>query len=851
MILNEKFKRFLWNVYTSGTFDQFDIEITRKIVLLNVLFTIGLVMLVPFGLLAHIKGNHLVGFLDHGCALLVIGSFFHMRKTKNYLPAGYLSASSIFILFIVLFITGGPENSGHLWSLALPLFFMFIFGTKKGTIFILVFFLIVTVLLVFPVGILSLQKYSATFVIRYFGTFLLVYCITFFFEVIRDRTNKTIQQKNVELANMVEELKTADRTFRESEERLRTVITNIPMIIFSVDLKGIFILSEGKGLNALGLKPGELVGKSAFEVYRNVPQFIDNINRAITGEIFYSVIELSGLVFETWFHPISDESGKISGTIGVSIDITERKKAEEALSESEKRFRELADLLPQPVFEADIEGKITYLSRSGYRFSGYSEDDLGKSFDALKMFIPADRERLRKNTVRIFKRENLGGVEYTIKRKDGQSFPVIIHSAPIVKDYKIVGSRGIIIDITKLKQAEEEKRELEEKLRSSEKMEAIGRLAGGVAHDLNNVLSAIVGYPDLLLMSLSERSKLRKPVLTMKQSGQKAAAIVQDLLTLAKREAVPKKVVELNAIVNDYLNSPEQAKILASHPNVSLKVKLDPELHKINGSHVHLTKTLMNLISNASEAMPSGGNIIISTRNRHIDKPVKAYDGFINPGDYVLLKVADEGIGIGLDAFKKIFEPFYTKKGGGKSGTGLGMAVVWGTVNDHDGSIILNSSQETGTVFEIFFPITREKITREVSEANFKDYLGDGEKILVIDDIEEQREIAASLLSKLGYTVQTVANGEQAVEYLRKNSVDLLILDMIMFPGMDGFDTYKKILKLKPKLRAIITSGYSETKRVKEAQKIGAGAYVKKPYTIERIGLVVREELDKNKKVKN
>jgi len=375
-------------------------------------------------------------------------------------------------------------------------------------------------------------------------------------------------------------------------------------------------------------------------------------------------------------------------------------------------------------------------------------------------------------------------------------------------------------------------------------MEAIGTLAGGVAHDLNNVLSGIVSYPDLLLMQLPEDSPLRKPILTIQNSGGKAATIVQDLLTLARRGVAVTEVVSLNDIIFDYLKSPEHEKVKSFHPNVKMKTSLDADLLNTLGSPVHLSKTIMNLVSNAAEAMAAGGEILISTENRYINKPIRGYDN-VEEGDYIILRVSDTGVGISPKDIERIFEPFYTKKVMGRSGTGLGMAVVWGTVKDHKGYIDVQSTEGKGTTFTLYFPATRQELVKNQASLAIEDYMGKGDSILVVDDVKEQREIAFTILSELGYSVTIVSSGEEAVDYMKNNSADLLILDMIMDPGIDGLDTYKRILKLHPNQKAIIASGFSETDRVKEAQRLGAGAYVKKPYLLEKIGLAVRDELER------
>ena len=384
----------------------------------------------------------------------------------------------------------------------------------------------------------------------------------------------------------------------------------------------------------------------------------------------------------------------------------------------------------------------------------------------------------------------------------------------------------------------------ERQLRRAQKMEAIGTLAGGVAHDLNNILTGIVGYPDLILMKLEEGNPLVKPVKIMKETGKKAAAIVQDLLTLARRGVSVTEVVNLNEIISEYLESPEFDKLKMYHPDVQVRTDLAPDLLNMIGSPVHMSKTVMNTVSNAAEAMPDGGHLTISTRNRYNDIPINGYDE-ISEGDYVLLTISDTGVGISPEDVERIFEPFYTKKIMGRSGTGLGMAVVWGTVKDHNGYIDVKSREGDGTEFDLYFPATRQEKAAAGAALTHDEYRGNGESILVVDDAREQREIARLILTELGYGVVTAAGGEEAIEVIKQRSVDLVVLDMIMDPGIDGLDTYREILKHHPGQRAIIASGFSETDRVKEAQRLGAGHYVKKPYTIDKLGVAIRSELNR------
>ncbi|MBN1904726.1 MAG: response regulator [Deltaproteobacteria bacterium] len=395
-----------------------------------------------------------------------------------------------------------------------------------------------------------------------------------------------------------------------------------------------------------------------------------------------------------------------------------------------------------------------------------------------------------------------------------------------------------------LNDALEEKRKLKIGLEQAQKMELVGIVAGGVVHDLNNVLAASINYPELLLMNTPEESPFREPLETIKKSGLKAAMIVEDLLTLSRRRVANKEVLDINSIVAECIAGPEVDRIRAFHPRAEIKVDYDDEALKINGFPVHFSKTLTNLISNGAEAMPHGGKIVIKT-SRKIVTAHNRPDSKMAEGEYALLQVTDEGEGINEEEKEKIFEPFFTKKEMGRSGTGLGMTIVWNSVKDHDGYIFLDSVKGKGTTFNIYFPITHEPLPEKKTRPALPLKNGNGESILVVDDVKEQRDIAKKILTMLGYSVAVKSNGEEALDYIKKHPADLVLLDMIMQKGMDGLDTFIKIHEIKPKQKVIIISGYSETDRLKKALELGAGAYLKKPYLTETVAYAVREELDK------
>jgi PAS domain S-box-containing protein len=545
--------------------------------------------------------------------------------------------------------------------------------------------------------------------------------------------------------------------------------------------------------------------------------------------------------FETIFCPVK-KGEEVTGFIEITRNITEYKLAEVALKESYAFNTSLLDHSPNAILVINPDTSIRYANPFFEKLTGYlSSEIIGQ-----KMPYPWWGDDPDSDTIEGKKKQLLIGVnnyERYFRKKNGEFFWVEINITPIFKNGTISYSLATWVDIAERKRAEEEKRILEEKLQRSQKMESLGLLAGGVAHDLNNVLSGIVSYPELLLLDLPQDSNLRKPIITMMESGKRAVTIVQDLLTIARSVATTKKPVNLNSLIKDYLISPEFRQLEQYNPAVIFKYDLDSSLLNVNGSYVHLRKLLMNLVSNASEAIEKSGTVIIATSNRYLDRPLKAYDD-VKIGEYAVLSISDNGTGISPSDLNRIFEPFYSKKVMGRSGTGLGLAVVWNVMREHEGYVNV-SSDGNGTIFDMYLPITRTEISDSDVEIPINVLLGKGEKILVVDDIESQREISCRMLEKLGYSAHSIGSGEEAVEYIKKNRVDLVMLDMIMDPGINGRETYERIKKINPSQKAVIVSGFAETDDVKATMKLGAGHFIKKPFMFKTLGVAIREELKK------
>ena len=659
-----------------------------------------------------------------------------------------------------------------------------------------------------------------------------------------------------DLAMELEERRKGQAELMRLHRQNKLILDSVGEGIVGLDVKGEVTFVNPAASKLLGYEEPELIGNGFHDlVHHHKPDgtpypvtdcpmyatLMDGISSRVRDEMLW---RKDGSSFPTAYSstPII-EHDKITGAVISFRDISERMKAIQALREGEERYRTVVDHLNDGLLIARNHRKILF-NRKFLELLGCNNPEQVLGIPMYSLIHPQDRDTVKGYA----ETREKGGpspstYEFRLLRKDG-SIAHMEASASVITYEGLPTSLVNLRDITARKQEEQERQNLQERLQRAEKMETLGTLAGGVAHDLNNLLGIIVGYSEFLLTEVDEPTSASTYAAEILKSAERAAAIVQDMLTLARRGVTTRRVLNLNQVITDYQKSAEFAKALSCCLRVRIETDLEPELLNISGSFVHLGKSFINLVSNAAEAMSSGGLITIETRNQYLDKPVSGYDE-IREGDYVVLSVSDTGDGISAGDLKRIFEPFYTKKSMGRSGTGLGLAVVWGTVKDHHGYINVVSEVGKGTTFTLYFPVTREEIIPEQLPASAIEYMGKGESILIVDDVKEQRELAVTILRRLNYNSATASSGEEAVEYLRTRAFDLIILDMIMEQGMDGLDTYRKILEIRPHQKAIIVSGFAVTQRVTEAQVLGAGAYVKKPYLSEKLGLAVRKELDR------
>ncbi|MEJ2157320.1 MAG: response regulator [Desulfobacteraceae bacterium] len=510
----------------------------------------------------------------------------------------------------------------------------------------------------------------------------------------------------------------------------------------------------------------------------------------------------------------------------------------DAIRESKKQQQLLYQAINQShdsVVITDADAIIQYVNPAFSRITGYGRSEaIGRNPRILQSGKHPGKfyEVLWKT---LTKGETWKGLIIN-KRKNGEEYQEEATITPVID------RSGHTHHFVAMKRDVTQEVVLERKLARAEKMQAIGLMAGGVAHDLNNILAGIISYPELLLHQLPEDSEFRKPLLAIHESGKRAATVVADLLTVARGATAEREVHDLNRMVREYLDSPECAKLKTLYPHISRQDHLDAKEPLISCSPVHIKKCLMNLVINAAEAIGKQGMIRVATHDLYLVPDAKGEQG-LPEGEYVVLTVEDNGPGISETDLEHIFEPFYTRKIMGRSGTGLGLTVVWNTVQDHGGRVKVERSG-SGTVFQLFFPIVTgvERRATEDDDATVN-LQGNQERILVVDDEPHLRDIAAQILKSLNYRVDSVESGEQAVAFIKKHPVDLVMIDMLMEPGMNGRQTYEEIVRRRPGQKAIIVSGFSESNDVKIALKLGAKGFLKKPYSIEQLGMAVKESM--------
>ncbi len=420
-------------------------------------------------------------------------------------------------------------------------------------------------------------------------------------------------------------------------------------------------------------------------------------------------------------------------------------------------------------------------------------------------------------------------------RKDGQLRYFLASAAPLLDEQgQVVGTMGIARDIT-------ERRKLEEQLLQAQKMESIGNLAGGIAHDFNNLLGGILGYASFAKKKTSLKDPLYHSLNSIERSATQAAELTKQLLGFARRGKYQVKPINCNALIQDLSRFLKRT----IDKRINLKVDLDPHLHLIEGDETQLQQSLINICLNARDAMPTGGTLKLITGNETLTRDIQEQQGGWKEGEYVKITLSDTGVGMNEEVRSQVFEPFFTTKDPGR-GTGLGLSMVYGIIQNHSGYIKLKSELGQGTSFELLLPAAAESIVEEISPLSPGRIIPKGsETILIVDDEEIIRQLGGDILEDDGYHVLFAANGEEAIQIYRKHrkNIALVILDMVM-PGIGGKETFLKLKKINPRIKVLLSSGYSANEGVGDILKERLGGFIQKPYKDDELIGKVREILD-------
>ncbi|HEV8540143.1 MAG TPA: PAS domain S-box protein [Nitrospiraceae bacterium] len=656
-----------------------------------------------------------------------------------------------------------------------------------------------------------------------------------------------VRHRTLELAKTNEELqeeitarRRAEEASREGERRLRAIIDTEPECVKILAGDGTLLLINPAGVAMIEADSAEeMIGQSVYPLvapgHREAFQaLVEWSYRGGKGALQFEMIGLKGTRrwLDTHTAPLRNERHEIIGVLGITRDISERKQAEEAYRESEERYRRLVDLSPDAIY-INRGGKIVFINSAGVRLFGATspEQIIGRSpLD----FVHPDYHQVVVERIRrlLEMRQPAPLIEEKMVRLDGSTGDIEVTASPFT-DHGETAILVVLRDIT-------ERKRLEEQLRQSQKMEAIGKLAGGIAHDFNNLLTVILGHSQLLLAALGREHPLLYQVEAIKSAGERTATLTNQLLAFSRKQMIQPRVLDLNQVVADMKRMLQPL----IGEDIILATELAGDLWPIKSDLGQVEQVIMNLAVNARDAMVRGGTLTITTANVVLDDASVRHHVGAMPGAYVTLVVKDTGGGMDAETQSRIFEPFFTTKERGK-GTGLGLSTVYGVVKQSHGFIEVISGPEQGTAFTIYFPRVEAASAAPRQEVAAPRQRTGSETILLVEDESLVRELVRCMLEGRGYTVLEAGHGEEAVRICETHggSIDLLLSDVVM-PGMNGRELARRAAAMRPELRVLLMSGYTD-EVIGQREVLEAGmAFVRKPFAPDDLARKIREVLE-------
>ena len=633
----------------------------------------------------------------------------------------------------------------------------------------------------------------------------------------------------------------------ESERRYREIFENAKDAIYVHDLNGRYTLVNPAAEELSGYSRDEILQLSVFDMAspEHVELICNSLKQKLTDHA-PTTYEIEAIRKDGTRVPVEVSSrliyrdGRPIGVQGSVRDISERRRAEEVVRASEQRFRDLVENANDIIFTCDMLGNITSLNRAGERVTGYTAEEALK-MNFAQAVSPDDIAKVRHMLSRKRAADVATVYDLELITKSGGRAAVEISSRAILKDGQAVGVQGIARDITDRQRMENDLRASQAQLQQSQRLEAVGQLAGGVAHDFNNLLTAIIGYSDFALRKMRANNPIRRDIEEIKKAANRAATLTRQLLAFSRKQILKPEVLDLNLVVGDMHKLLERL----IGEDIDLVTTLGSDTDPVKADRGQLEQIIMNLVVNARDAMPFGGSVTIETANVVFDEAYTSEHVPVKPGKYAMLAVSDSGLGMDANTQLHIFEPFFTTKELGK-GTGLGLSTVYGIVKQSGGFIWVYSELNVGTTFKIYLPsLTELHFDQELTSIDTPERT-EASTVLLVEDDPLVRNVALRALESAGYKVLESGNGHGALAMAHScdDEIDLLITDVVM-PLMGGRELAQELSALHPKTSILFMSGYTDDAVVRHGIMDKDIEYLQKPFTAEslvrRVGEVLRD----------
>ena len=600
---------------------------------------------------------------------------------------------------------------------------------------------------------------------------------------------------------------------RASEGKLRLLVSNAPVVLFQIGADGLFRMSEGAGLAQLGLRPGQIVGQSVFDVYRDHPRICEQVRSALAGHTIHDLTRIGATWFEVFYNPMKGDDGTITDLIGLAIDVTERKRAEARLRLESAALAAAA----HAIAITDARGTIEWINPAFTTLTGYTADEaVGRDLGKLVQSGQQTAENYQQLWTTILSGKTWRG-ELVNRHKDGS---LVAEEETITP---VRGEDGRIGHFIAIKQDITERRRLKEQALRAQRLDSVGRLAGGIAHDLNNILAPVLMAPSVLRENVTDHSA-HEILDAIEISANRGAAIIRQLLTFSRGGGGERAPVQLRHIIRDMA-----VIIRETFPkNIATRTDLHSASWLVQADATQLHQVLMNLCVNSRDAMPDGGTLTISLENVELDDVAVAGHPGASAGPHVILGVFDTGTGIAPEHLDKVFDPFFSTKAVGK-GTGLGLATVLGIIRDHHGFVEIASHSGRGTHVRVYLPaVPAAPPAESATDERSLPPRGRGELVLLVDDEENVRRISRRILENHGYRIILANDGAEALARFQQHraTIRLVITDVIM-PFMDGIALIRAIRQIDPSVPLVAVSGHAaESPQI----DVEVTAFLAKPY---------------------